>query len=124
MRLPCIKFITFTLSYTLFIVMMVIVSLRLQQDYSTYEKFSHSYPNFFENYTNYFENKNLSIRFGASDFFIRNTIPNSLDLVVCIWLFGIYFKHYFFIDMKECLCRIPGKRYISKRIEKIVHIRH
>ncbi len=52
------------------------------------EKFSVAYPEYFENYTQYNENEHLEIKFKPKDFFIRNHKPYTLDIVICIWIFG------------------------------------
>jgi len=89
MHLPCIKFITFTLSYITFLVLIIATSLRLDDENSLNAQFSKLYPDRMVNYTNYINNNAVGIRFVPSDFYLRNDTPVSLDLVVCIWLFGI-----------------------------------
>lgn len=91
MSLPCIKFVSFTVSYIVFACMVVLSSLRFGENYSNLEQFSRTYPERFENYTNYFENPHLKYRFVVKDFFIRPNEPNILDLLICIWLLGILF---------------------------------
>ena len=89
MHLPCIKFITFTISYIIFLVLIIATSLRLDYDFSTFIQFSKVYPDRVLNYTNYIKNEAISIRFIPTDFYLRSDSPVTLDLVVCIWLFGM-----------------------------------
>jgi len=88
MHLPCIKFITFTLSYITFLVLLIVVSLRFEYDYSAYVQFSKAYQDRVLNYTNYINNEDIAIRFVPTDFYIRIDMPSPLDLVVCVWLLG------------------------------------
>lgn len=89
MHLPCIKFISFTISYIIFLVLIIATSLRLDYDFSTFIQFSKVYPDRVLNYTDYIKNEAISIRFIPTDFYLRSDSPVTLDLVVCIWLFGM-----------------------------------
>lgn len=88
MCLPCIKFITFSMSYLGFMVLLIISSLRFIQLDLTDGLFSDLYPAFKHNYENYINNHNLTYKFPIADFYIRNTKPNSIDIAICVWLLG------------------------------------
>ena len=60
MHLPCIKFISFTISYIIFLVLIIATSLRLDYDFSTFIQFSKVYPDRVLNYTNYIKNEDLA----------------------------------------------------------------
>ena len=90
MCLPYIKFITYTISYLLFILLVVISSLIAPNDEKHRDKFSVFYPEYAEIYHKYVENEHLTYKFPTNDFFIRNYKPSVLDVVICVWLFGMY----------------------------------
>lgn len=87
MCLPCIKFITFTISYLTFIVLLVLSSLRIVQKDLDEGAFSAMYNQSYQKYLIYMK-KNLTYKFPTNDFYIRTTQPNNVDLAICIWLLG------------------------------------
>lgn len=87
MCLPCIKFITFTISYITFIVLLVLSSLRIVQRDLDEGLFSHHYNESYEKYQIYMK-KELKYKFPTNDFHIRTTQPNNVDLAICVWLLG------------------------------------
>ncbi|CAF0714386.1 unnamed protein product [Brachionus calyciflorus] len=91
MSLPCIKFLTFTISYILFISMLIYNGIQFDNEEKSRLKFSQTYPEQFENFTQYFE-ADLKIKFEARDFYIRKSQPNNLDLAICIWLLGLFLR--------------------------------
>lgn len=88
MSLPCIKFITLTTSYLCFIAMIIFTSLQFASDQKMAVSFSSLFPMYVQNFTNYSSNENLKYRFVASDFYLRRTTINDLDIVIVIWLLG------------------------------------
>ncbi len=91
MSLPYIKFITNILSYLLFIVLIVISSLKDPNNEMKRDKFSVVYHDRVEIFENYVENHDLTYRFEVHDFFIRNEEPFVVDVIICVWLLGILF---------------------------------
>lgn len=89
MCLPSIKFITFTISYIVFIIMLVASSLQFAEEEKQREKFSTFYPEYLNNFTLYFKNENLKYKFETEDFYIRNNVFRNIDLAICVWLIGI-----------------------------------
>ena len=62
------------------------------------QKFSSLYPEQYEYFKHYVENEELPIRFGhfaeenMEDFYIRKSDPFSVDVVVCVWLLGLFLR--------------------------------
>lgn len=88
MCLPCIKFISFTVSYFTFIGLIIASTVLFRVEES--EKFSDAFHVFYENYTKYHENHELKYRFETNNFYLRNNKPNFLDICICVWLLGIF----------------------------------
>jgi hypothetical protein len=97
MKQPCIKFISHTISYMAFIIMLIISSLQFaaeQQDtikLSSFLNMSHS-PIFFNNYTSYVERTDIPEHYKFSDFSIRIDRPSSLDIAITIWIIGLIWQ--------------------------------
>ena len=92
MALPFVKFFSFTVSYLMFIGILIASSLQYENDVKFLSKLSTLYPSYFLNYTSYYKNKKLTYRFPASDMYIRDDKPSIIDYTICVWIIGI-FKH-------------------------------
>jgi hypothetical protein len=53
------------------------------------EKFSVIYSQYYETYLSYVENTNLTYRFPATDMYFRRDMPFNIDIIICIWVFGL-----------------------------------
>jgi hypothetical protein len=87
---PFVKFITFTTSYVILVFLVLYSSLHFPMDEVNRVQFSVEYPEFYENFTVYTSNSNLTYYFPVNDFFIRRNTPSMPDIILCIWLIGIY----------------------------------
>ena len=92
MSLPCIKFFTYTISYFIFLCLVLLSSLDIDLNTANEKQntiqFSVAYSNSLDNYTDYIENTEIEYRFAPTDFFIRQHTPNYLDIAICIYLLG------------------------------------
>jgi len=89
---PFVKFITFTTSYVILVFLVLYSSLHFPMDEVDRLQFSLEFPEFFENFTVYTSNSNLTYHFPVNDFFMRRNMPSMSDIILCIWLIGIYLK--------------------------------
>ena len=88
MSLPYIKFITNILSYLLFIVLIVISSLKDPDNERHRDKFSVIYRDRVDIFEHYVENHDLIYRFHVNDFYFRKDEPFVVDIIICVWLLG------------------------------------
>ena len=88
MGLPFVKFFSFTMSYLVFIGILIQSSLQFETDEKNQFKLSALYPNYFVYYTSYYNNQMLTYRFPASDMYMRNEMPSQIDYIICVWLIG------------------------------------
>ena len=88
MKQPCIKFITFILTYLFFLGILLATSLYTTGEKIERVKFSEGYSSYLANFTHYTGNEHLKYRFIAEDFYIRVNKPFTIDLIACIWFFG------------------------------------
>ena len=87
---PCIKFITHSSAYFVFIILITVSSLQFASDVKFAAKFSDSYPTLVENFTKYVNNDNLLYRFMQKDFYMRSTFPGNLDFVITLWIISLF----------------------------------
>ena len=88
MKQPCIKFVTFLLTYLVFVGILLASSLNTYGEKIKRAKFSTEYPFYLENFTHYATSEQLKYRFIAEDFYIRVNKPFTIDIIACIWFFG------------------------------------
>jgi hypothetical protein len=88
---PCVKFISHTITYIVFILLIIISSLQFAQDEKQARKFSNLYPALMPNFTDYVNNVYLKYRFNENDFYLRSSFPSNIDFVISIWIFGKLF---------------------------------
>src|SRR5689334_331159 len=90
MSLPCIRFVSFTLSYLTFIILITASSLQFAANEKyTKSRLSQSFPDQFQNYyVNYSQRTDLAIKFPTNDFYIRHSTPLRLDIAICIFILG------------------------------------
>lgn len=89
MTQPCIKFITHTTFYGVFIALIIVSSLQFANEETRIEKFSTRYPSYYENFTNYMSNQQLKYKFFEFDFYIRSSFPSNIDIAITIWIVGL-----------------------------------
>lgn len=87
--MPYIKFISFTVSYLAFIVLLIISDLQYASDEDMDEKLSVIFSQYYPYYLRYINNTNLTYRFPATDMYIRRDMPYFIDIIICIWVFGL-----------------------------------
>lgn len=100
MSQPCIKFVTHTTFYVVFIALIIVSSLQFAEVEKNAVKFSDFYPKFVDNFTSYVNNSNLKYKFFDSDFYIRPSFPSNIDIVITIWVIGKYI-HFFYLLFKK-----------------------
>jgi hypothetical protein len=89
MSLPFIKFFYYTISYLIFIGLILTSSFQFKSNVVNDEKLSTSYHDYHEIFYEYVHNEQLTYRFEVEDFYIRkNESPNIIDIIICVWLFG------------------------------------
>jgi hypothetical protein len=88
---PCINFLAHTISYTAFIGMIIVSSLKFADDIKHRERFKNHtiYSKYEDLFANYSKNTNLKYRFPNSDFYFRITTPSQLDYAISLWVIGI-----------------------------------
>ena len=75
--------------------MLIASSLEFADDEKNLEKLSINYNQYYNCcYLKYHENLNLTYRFPASDFYIRDSSPSFIDYIICIWVLGL--------SLREC----------------------
>ncbi len=75
--------------------MIIVSSLELSYEFGLVnDRFSEVYHSYFANYTYYYKNKNISIRFPASDFYIRQINPEFIEIGVMIYLLGMLLREF------------------------------
>lgn len=89
---PCIKFVAQTISYFIFIAMIIVSSLQFAQEIKQSQNFLGlpRYANYTNIYLNYFNNTRLKYRFPVHDFYMRSSFPNNLDIAITLWIFGLF----------------------------------
>jgi hypothetical protein len=89
MSLPFIKFFYYTLSYLIFIGLILTSSFQFKSNVINQEKLSTNYYDYYKIFHEYVHNENLTYRFEVDDFYIRkNESPSIIDIIICVWLFG------------------------------------
>lgn len=83
---------SFTISYSVFLIILIISSIQYALDEQYNLKLSVAYEKYFKNYTHYINNKELTYRFPARDMYIRRDAPSYIDITVCIWIVGLCFR--------------------------------
>ena len=89
MCLPFVKFFSYTISYFIFICLLIASSTQYIKDENLI-KLSINYNQYYFNYTNYYSNKKLTYRFQTSDMYLRSSKINIIDYIICTWLLGKY----------------------------------
>lgn len=92
MCLPFIKFLTCTISYFIFVLLVVISSLMCPEQQKGRLRFSTIFPEYaaiFGNYSHLQSNHEYKYIFPTPDFYIREHDYEILDFVICIWLLGM-----------------------------------
>ena len=114
MAQPCIKFITHTTFYLIFIVLIIVSSLQFSQDEAFSPKFSKDFPAMYQNYTNYFHKKNLTYKFFEKDFYIRPSFPGHIDIAITIFIIGMLWyqiKQMYLDGLRDFLLSINNTVY-------------
>lgn len=89
MSLPFIKFFYYTLSYFIFLSLILVSSFQFKSNVINHEKLSDVYHENYKDFYDYVHNENLTYRFETDDFFIRkNDSPSNIDILICVWLVG------------------------------------
>jgi hypothetical protein len=88
MSLPFIKFITNILSYLIFVILIVISSLKNPDNQKHRDKFSVVYHDRLDIFKHYVENHDLTYRFQVDDFYFRKDQVFVVDIIICVWLLG------------------------------------
>lgn len=88
MRQPCIKFVSYIISYLVLVGLLVISTLQFSDEEANKQKFSDCFPTFLNNFTNYANNERLTYRFEVSDFYLRMEKPTLLDMIISVWILG------------------------------------
>lgn len=57
------------------------------------------YPHNVHNYTEYHERSDLKFKPQYNDFHFRPSMPSTLDIVVSIWIIGIFFSHLYLLSV-------------------------
>lgn len=94
---PCVKFISHTLTYMVFIIMIIVSSVQFSEEQKNTKKFSNHLPNvFYNNYTTYSLNKTLihKLHFRNLDFSLRRDQPSEMDIAITIWIIGWSFRKF------------------------------
>lgn len=89
MAQPCIKFITHTTFYGIFIALIIVSSLQFAQEEAMSPRFSTSYPTLYQNFSNYYHKTNLTYKFFEKDFYIRSSVPSQIDIAITIFIIGM-----------------------------------
>ena len=96
MSLPCIKFLSHTFSYAVFICLIVYSSIQFQTEQDGFEKLSKFLSsNSFSSYKS-FKNVNQYSKYNFKflDFYIRQESPSLLDYIIIIFVAGKYFINF------------------------------
>jgi hypothetical protein len=88
MQQPCVKFLSHTVTYLAFIIMIIVSSVQFSEEQKNMMKFSKLVDSKYDNYTNYFIRNDLKYKFEAGDFYIRRDDPSELDIAITIWIIG------------------------------------
>ncbi len=92
MSLPFIKFYYYTVSYLIFICLILTSSFQNIQNIINEEKLSINFAEYYDDFNKYTKNINLTYRFPVHDFCLRkNDLPNLVDILICIMLVGNLF---------------------------------
>jgi hypothetical protein len=91
MNQPCIKFISHSISYMIFIIMIITSSILFQKEEinkTSFENFLKE-NNLYNNFSCYFQDY-LSDKVGdLNQFKMRADKPNTFDILISIWIIGI-----------------------------------
>ena len=88
------KFVSHTISYLIFIALIIVSSIQFAQEEGRRELFSNDskisiFPkNSSKIFFDYSKNENFQIRVNFTDFHIRSGTPSTLDYVINIWIIG------------------------------------
>jgi hypothetical protein len=103
MNQPCVKFLSHTVSYIIFIIMLITSSIQLSNEQAYLEKFSAFIGDYFQNYTTYQNGStfsmNMTYHFKLNDFFIRMHKPSELDVTLTIMIIGLTWQ-----EIKKMYC--------------------
>jgi len=90
---PFVKFLSHTISYMIFIVLLIVSSVKFSSEQMSTKKFSDFLPeNLFSNYTTYANRDDLEYKFEFSDFYIRMDQPSEMDIAITIWIIGRFLE--------------------------------
>lgn len=93
---PCVKFISHTITYMIFIILIIVSSVKFSEEQKESVKFSKLMPeNLYNNYTSYVSLP-IDYKFEFVDFWVRNHVPSELDIAITIWIIGLYIFIYNF----------------------------
>jgi hypothetical protein len=98
MSQPFVKFVAQTLSYMVFVALIIASTIEFAQIETRAERFSTQYPNFTKNFVHYVEREDLKYKFFESDFYIREFAPSLIDVIISVWIVG---KFNFFYNLKK-----------------------
>jgi hypothetical protein len=94
MSQPCVKFVISIISYAGFVSLLIVSSLQFAQVEKESSRFSVRFPVFKDNLTEYVERTDLRYRFFQDDFYLRASVPNTIDLVISIWVVGLFWHEF------------------------------
>ena len=91
---PCVKFVSHSLSYIVFIIIIVISSTKFADFESSTQKFSSIFPKYTSNMTDYVNRSDLGYRYFNNDFYLRPSAPGYLDVILTIWIVGFIWHEF------------------------------
>ncbi|RNA03569.1 Short transient receptor potential channel 6 [Brachionus plicatilis] len=106
---PCIKFLSHTIAYLIFITLLIISSVQFAVEQKNTIKLSqHLTENFFKNYSTYMSKNDLKYKFDFEniDFSIRRDSPSVIDITITIFIVGFFWqevKHVFYYGIRDYL---------------------
>lgn len=106
---PCIKFLSHTISYLIFILIIIISSIQFSEEQKNTIKLSeHLTDFFFKNFSAYMSKKDLKykLEFEDIDFSIRRDCPSAIDIFITIFIFGFIWqevKQVFYYGIRDYL---------------------
>lgn len=89
MSQPCVKFLSHTISYMIFILMLVLSSIKYYQETKCAISFSSLLgKSLYANFTTYFKKDSLKYKFNSEDFILRVDQPDEMGVIMTIWIAG------------------------------------
>jgi hypothetical protein len=88
MSQPFVKFVAQTLSYMVFVALIIASTIEFAELEADVDCFSDLYPNFTKAFSHYVEREDLKYKFFESDFYFRPYAPSVIDLIISVWIVG------------------------------------